>query len=64
MTMQDFGFSLRQDFIRANDPLAAKLEALRQRLHAEGKALLGEEAEAKRRGWKIYNVYLKGWNKT
>ena len=58
--MIDYGYPLRQNFIRSSESLEAKRAALRERMHAEKRALVGEESEAKRQGWKVFQPH-KGW---
>lgn len=61
--MIDGAARLRKQFIDDYAKLQAKREELRKRLHAEGKALLGEEALARKSGWQIFNPagkYTKG----
>ena len=55
----DHAYRIRQDYIQESR-LQIKLDALRERMHSEGLALVGEEAEAKRRGWQIYHTH-RGW---
>ena len=58
--MIDYGYPLRQNFIRSSESLEAKRAALRERLHSEKKALVGEEAEAKKNGWAVFKPQ-RGW---
>ena len=57
--MQDFGYAIRQEFIHESR-LQTKLDALRERLHGEGKFLVGEEVLAKRLGGTIFHAH-RGW---
>ena len=50
----DYAHPIRQQFIADNDPLELKRQALRERMHAAGRALIGEEALAQRMGWKQF----------
>ena len=61
--MTDHAAALRQQYISDYARLEAKREQLRQRLHAEGKALLCEENAARKSGWQIWSAagkYTKG----
>ena len=58
--MTDYGFEIRQRFIRSSESLEAKRAALRERLHSEGRCFVGEEAEAKKRDWKVFKPHI-GW---
>ena len=61
--MIDGAARLRKQYIDDYAKLQAKREELRKRLHAEGKALLGEENAARKSGWQIWSAagkYTKG----
>lgn len=60
--MIDFGHSLRQKFIADSATLEAKRNELRERLHRENKALVGEEVAAKKNGWSVFKPQ-RGWGK-
>ena len=60
--MTDYGFEIRQKFIRESTSLDAKREALRQQLHAEGKYFIGEESLAKLNDGKVFDRFT-GWKK-
>ena len=60
--MRDYGHDLRQKFIAESTSLDAKRAALRQRLHEEGRYLLGEESLAKLNGGRVFDL-KKGWGK-
>jgi uncharacterized heparinase superfamily protein len=61
--MTDYGYPLRQAWIKSNHPLALKLAELRERMHAAGQYFVGEEQLAKRNGGKTYNPWSKQWEK-
>lgn len=61
--MTDYAYEIRQAFIaQSTDRHALKLQALRDTMHAEGRALIGEEALAARKGWRVFHV-VKKWGK-
>lgn len=60
--MIDYGYDDRQRFIRQSESLEAKRIALREQMHAQKRALAGEEAEARRRGWAVFKAH-HGWGK-
>lgn len=60
--MRDYGHDLRQKFIAESTSLDAKRAALRERLHREGKALVGEEVEGQKNGWAAFEAKT-GWRK-
>ena len=59
--MIDYGYPLRQNFIRSSESLEAKRAALRERMHAQNRALVGEEVKAKQSGWRV--EAKTGWQK-
>ncbi len=60
--MTDYGLWLRQKFISEYTVLEAKRADLRERMHAEGKAFIGEELLAAKLGLKLYDAKTKwGW---
>ena len=60
MLKNDYGYPIRQAFIKGNDPLAVKVKALRDKMHAEGRAFIGEEELAKKNGWQVFESKW-GW---
>ena len=56
----DHAHDIRAEFIRSSESLEAKRAALRERLHSEKRALVGEEAEAKKNGWAVFKPQ-RGW---
>ncbi len=56
--MKDFGWPMRRKFIK-DFKVEQKVSELRQKLHDRGLALLGEEVEAERRGWKPFHPRKK-----
>lgn len=54
--MIDGAARLRKQYIDDYAKLQAKREELRKRLHAEGKALLGEETQARKLGWRLFDA--------
>lgn len=57
MTKNDYGYPFRKAFIAKNsDAHAVKVQALRDKMHAEGRALIGEEVTAMRLGWQIFKL--------
>ena len=60
--MTDYGYTLRQDFIRAATTLDAKRAELRARMHEQGRYFLGEELLAEKHGGSIFNP-RKGWER-
>jgi hypothetical protein len=54
--MIDGAARLRKQFIDDYARLQAKREHLPQRVHAEGKALLGEETQARKFGWRLFDA--------
>lgn len=69
--MDDYGYSLRQKFIRkgwaetlrASASLEMKRDQLRKRMHAEGRYFLGEEMLAEEVGGSIFNPRKGGWGR-
>ena len=57
--MKDYGAEFRQKFI-ADSRLAEKLREFKRRMHAENKALLGEEVQAEREGWLVFHQHKIG----
>ena len=60
--MTDYGYFLRQDFIKSSATLDAKRAELRARMHEAGRYFLGEENLAKQHGGSIFNP-RKGWER-
>lgn len=57
--MTDHGYLIRQKFIQESATLDAKRAELRQQMHDEGKALIGEELLAAKLGLKLYDAKTK-----
>ena len=59
MIMTDHAHELRRRFITGKNWLQDRVQQLKNNCHANGTALIGEERQAARNGWKPFNAVGK-----